>query len=68
MQWTGETGKSQTGAIGVVTRPSMLYNTLFATLGDKTKILRYGLLGIAIFFGLIELAALYIGTRRCPAA
>jgi phosphoserine phosphatase RsbU/P len=41
----------------------MLYNTLFATLGDKTKILRYGLLGIAIFFGLIELAALYIGTR-----
>ena len=58
-----ETGKPQTGAIGVVTRPSMLYTTLFSTLGDKTKILRYGLLGIAIFFGLIELAALYIGTR-----
>ncbi len=58
-----ETGKSQTGVIGVVTRPSMLYNTLFATLGDRTKILRYGLLGIAIFFALIELAALYIGTR-----
>lgn len=58
-----ETGKSQTNAIGIVTRPSMLYNTLFATLGDKTKILRYGLLGIAIFFGLIELVALYIGTR-----
>jgi phosphoserine phosphatase RsbU/P len=47
-----ETGKSQTGAIGVVTRPSMLY-----------EILRYGLLGIAIFFGLIELVALYIATR-----
>jgi sigma-B regulation protein RsbU (phosphoserine phosphatase) len=58
-----ETGNPQTGAIGVVTRPSMLYNTLFATLGDKTKILRYGLLGIAIFFGLIELVALYIGMR-----
>ena len=58
-----ETGKSQTSAISVVTRPSMLYDTLFATLGDKTKILRYGLLGIAIFFGLIELAALYIGAR-----
>jgi phosphoserine phosphatase RsbU/P len=58
-----ETGKPQTAAIGVVTRPSMLYTTLFATLGDKTRILRYGLLGIAIFFGLIELAALYIGTR-----
>ena len=58
-----ESGKPQTGAIGVVTRPSMLYTTLFATLGDKTRILRYGLLGIAIFFGLIELAALYVGTR-----
>ena len=58
-----ETGKSQTGAIGVVTRPSTLYSTLFATLGDKTKILRYGLLVIAIFFGLIELVALYIGFR-----
>src|ERR1700751_5686152 len=43
-----KTGKSQTSAIGVVTRPSTLYATLFATLGDKTKILRYGLLVIAI--------------------
>ena len=58
-----ETGKSQTGVIGVVTRPSMLYNTLFATLGDRTEVLRYGLLAIAVFFGLIELVALYIGTR-----
>jgi sigma-B regulation protein RsbU (phosphoserine phosphatase) len=57
-----ETGKSEAGAIGVVTRPSMLYTALFATLGD-TKFLRDGLLGIAIFFGLIELVALYIGTR-----
>ena len=58
-----ETGKSQTGAIGVTTRPSMLYAALFATLGDKAKLLRYGLLGIAIFFGLIELVALSIGMR-----
>lgn len=58
-----ETGNLQTSAIGVATRPSMLYSTLFATLGDKTKFLRYGLLGIAIFFGLIELVALYIGMR-----
>jgi phosphoserine phosphatase RsbU/P len=58
-----KTGNSQIGAIGVVTRPSMLYTMLFATLGDKTKFLRYLLLGIAIFFGLIELVALYIGTR-----
>jgi sigma-B regulation protein RsbU (phosphoserine phosphatase) len=58
-----ETGKSQTAAMGVVTRPSVLYTALFATLGDATKILRNLLLGVAIFFGLIELAALYIGTR-----
>jgi sigma-B regulation protein RsbU (phosphoserine phosphatase) len=55
------TGKSQTGAIGVVTRPSILYTALFATLGDKTKILRIGLLGIAVFFGLIEFVALLTG-------
>lgn len=58
-----ETGKSQTGVMGVITRPSMLYAALFATLGDATKVLRYGLLGIAIFFALIELVALYIGVR-----
>lgn len=57
------TGKSQTAAIGVVTRPSILYNALFATLGDKTDLLWNGLLGIAIFFGLIELVALGIGVR-----
>ncbi len=61
VEW--ETGKSKDCAIGVVTRPSMLYGTLFATLGDKTKILRFGLLGIAILFGLIELAALFVGIR-----
>jgi sigma-B regulation protein RsbU (phosphoserine phosphatase) len=58
-----ETGKSETCAIGAVTRPSMLYTALFATLGDKAKLLRYGLLGLAIVFGLIEFVALYIGMR-----
>jgi sigma-B regulation protein RsbU (phosphoserine phosphatase) len=58
-----ETAKSQTAAIGVVTRPSILYGTLFATLGDKTKVLLYGMLGIAILFALIELAALVVGIR-----
>jgi sigma-B regulation protein RsbU (phosphoserine phosphatase) len=58
-----ETGKSQTCAVGVVTRPSRLYATLFATLGDNTKVLRYGLLGVLILFGLIELIALYTGVR-----
>jgi sigma-B regulation protein RsbU (phosphoserine phosphatase) len=58
-----ETGKSQTGAVDVATRPSMLYKTFFATLGDKVKALRVALLVIAILFGLIELIALYIGIR-----
>jgi sigma-B regulation protein RsbU (phosphoserine phosphatase) len=58
-----ETGKAQTGAIRAVTRPSALYAALFAALGDKAEILRRGLLGLAMFFGLIELVALYIGTR-----
>jgi phosphoserine phosphatase RsbU/P len=58
-----ETGESHTGAIGIVTRPSILYTALFATLGDKTRILWFGLLGIAVFFGLIEFVALLIGMR-----
>jgi sigma-B regulation protein RsbU (phosphoserine phosphatase) len=55
--------KEATGVIYVATRPSMLYATLFATLGDKALIWRDLLLAIAIFFGVIELAALYIGVR-----
>jgi phosphoserine phosphatase RsbU/P len=58
---TGE--KQPRGVIYVVTRPSMLYATLFATLGDRALIFRDILLAIAIFFGVIELAALYIGVR-----
>jgi sigma-B regulation protein RsbU (phosphoserine phosphatase) len=58
-----ETAKSQTAAIGVVTRLSILYTALFGTLGDKTKILWYGLLGIAVFFAVIEFVALLIGMR-----
>jgi sigma-B regulation protein RsbU (phosphoserine phosphatase) len=58
-----ETGKSQSCAIGVVTRLSLLYRVLFATLGDSAKLLKYGLLGIAVLLGLVELVALYIGVR-----
>jgi phosphoserine phosphatase RsbU/P len=58
-----QTGKKQAGGIGVVTRPSMLYSTLFATLGDKFLIVRDALFTIAVVFGLIEIVALYIGVR-----
>jgi sigma-B regulation protein RsbU (phosphoserine phosphatase) len=59
-----ETGERQEhGILDVSTRPSMLYATLFATLGDKALSFRDLLFAIAIFFGVIELAALYIGVR-----
>ena len=58
-----KTGKELSGAIVVGTRPSMLYNVLFGTLGTKAGIFVQALAGIAIFLGLIELVALYIGMR-----
>jgi phosphoserine phosphatase RsbU/P len=58
-----KTGKELPGAIVVGTRPSMLYNVLFGTLGTKAGIFVQALAGIAIFLGLIELVALYIGMR-----
>jgi len=57
------TGKELTGAIVVASRPSMLYNVLFNTLGPKAGIFVNVLVGIAIFFGIIELVALFIGVR-----
>ena len=57
------TGKSVTGLVRVDTRPSMLYATLFSALGDKAEIFLDVLVGIAIFFGVIELIALVIGMR-----
>jgi len=58
-----KTGQSEEGAIGVVTRPSVLYGTLFASLGDKARILEFVVLAIVILLGLVELAALFIGIR-----
>ena len=62
MDWqTGE--KQANGFIYVATRPSMLYATLFATLGDKALICPGFAALRRVFFGVIELAALYIGVR-----
>ena len=58
-----KTGQSEEGAIGVVTRPSMIYGTLFASLGDKARVLEFVVLAIAILLGLVELVALIIGIR-----
>ena len=41
----------------------MLYNVLFGNLNTKAGIFIQVLVGIAIFFGIIELIALFIGVR-----
>src|ERR1700686_4169829 len=64
VDWASTTGERQrTGALGVHTRPSVLYARLFAALGNYAQVLEYVLLIIAIVFGIIELLALVIGTK-----
>jgi phosphoserine phosphatase RsbU/P len=58
-----QTGSQETGAVMVSTRPSLLYNVLFGKLGEKSTIFIQALVAIAIFFGVIELIALFIGIR-----
>src|ERR1700691_1024610 len=60
-----KTGKREgIGAlVSVKTRPSVLYSHLFAALGDIARGVEYILLAIVIFFAVIELIALIIGTR-----
>ncbi|MFZ0816852.1 MAG: SpoIIE family protein phosphatase [Candidatus Sulfotelmatobacter sp.] len=56
--------RARVGAlVQVRTRPSVLYGHLFAALGDFVRGVEYILLGIFIFFAVIELIALIIGTR-----
>ena len=56
-------GKTFTGLMLMETRPSRIYATLFSNLGSMAEIARQLLIGIAIFFGVIELVALIIGMR-----
>ncbi len=59
---TGEQQKA--GAVlRVQTRPSMLYARLFAALGDFATGVEYTLFFAAVVFAIIELLALWIGTR-----
>jgi sigma-B regulation protein RsbU (phosphoserine phosphatase) len=58
-----ESGKSLSGLLAVDTRPSLLYGTLFSSLGQNAGIFMQALLGIGIFFGVIELIALFVGVR-----
>jgi len=49
--------------ISVQTRVSKLYQRLFNSLGDIAPAIEWFLLVVAIIFGLIEIAAIFIGTR-----
>jgi sigma-B regulation protein RsbU (phosphoserine phosphatase) len=63
LDWkTGQ--RAQNGAVlRVWTRPSVLYAHVLATLGDFARGVEAILLAILIFFAIIELVALIIGTR-----
>ena len=50
-------------ALFVTTRPTVLYSHLFAALGEFVRGVTYILMGVGIFFAIIELIALIIGTR-----
>lgn len=50
-------------AISVQTRVSKLYERLFGALGDFAPAAEFFLLFVAIVFGVIEVAALFIGTQ-----
>ena len=59
-----ETGdRSNPAGISVQTRISKLYDRLFEALGDFAPAIEFGLLFVAIVFGIIEVIALIIGTR-----
>lgn len=49
--------------VRVRTRPSVLYGHLFAALGEFVQGVAYILMAVGIFFAIIELIALIIGTR-----
>src|SRR5579872_2230979 len=58
---TGDT--TSPAAIAVQTRISTLYGRLFGALGDFAPAIEYSLFVVAVFLAIIELIALWIGTR-----
>ncbi len=57
------TGQQGAAGAAVRTRPSVLYGHLFAALGEFVGFVAYTLIGVGVFFAIIELIALIIGTR-----
>lgn len=58
-----QSGQKHNALLGVLTRPSLLYDRLFVTVGESTRLIIGVLTAVAIVFGVIELFALFIGLR-----
>jgi sigma-B regulation protein RsbU (phosphoserine phosphatase) len=63
IDWENGASDQYGPVLQVTTRPAVLYSHLFAALGDFVRGVTYILMGVAIFFAIIELIALIIGTR-----
>jgi sigma-B regulation protein RsbU (phosphoserine phosphatase) len=63
VDWDKGTSDKYGPVLQVTTRPAVLYSHLFAALGEFVRGVTYILMGVAIFFAIIELIALIIGTR-----
>jgi sigma-B regulation protein RsbU (phosphoserine phosphatase) len=58
-----ENGETHEAFVHVYSRPSLLYQRLFITSIEIGLYIRYALIGIAIFFGVIELIAFVMAVR-----
>ena len=63
VDWSSGENARAGALVKVRTRPSILYTHLFAALGDIATGVEYILLAILVFFAVIEIVALIIGTR-----
>jgi len=62
VDWESGNHEKSAPLVRVQTRPSVLYNRLFASLGDFAKGVEFILLGTAIVLAIIEALALIVGT------
>jgi sigma-B regulation protein RsbU (phosphoserine phosphatase) len=68
VDWDSGASDKYGPVLQVRTRPTVLYNHLFAALGQFVTGVTYILMGVGIFFAIIELIALIIGTRMTRTA
>ncbi|HEV3512177.1 MAG TPA: SpoIIE family protein phosphatase [Candidatus Sulfotelmatobacter sp.] len=68
VDWKSGQTEAQRAVVRVSARPSILYSHLFAALGNFIEGVTHILVGVGIFFGIIELIALIIGTRMTRTA